>query len=147
VKPTASILLLLCTSGCALPALMRHRYGFSGSLVDGSGAPVPGATVILSARTAPFEGHDPKEVTGTTDADGRFSLEIEEAYCHLLWICPPLGVLGGSGMIELKEVRVRVRIGHEIGLETNVPVTGVEGREGGYHRRHTLPALRVPVFR
>lgn len=138
--------MVLFLASCAVPDLLMHEYAFSGRIVDDrSGEPVGGAEVEVEALTAPFGIKEPRTGKAVTDPSGWYSIQIEENFCHTAWILPPLGVLGGSGMNELRQVRLRVRCGEDLRLNRTVAVTGSESSwPSGFRIDHPVPELRLP---
>jgi hypothetical protein len=136
----------LLLASCVVPDLLSHDYTFTGRILDErSGLPVEGAIVEIEALTAPFNIKDPRFGRAATDKSGTYSIEISELFCHSAWIIPPLGVLGGSGMNELKNVRIRVRVGEDLRVTKVVPVTGRESSvSSGYRRDHPVAEVRLP---
>ena len=133
--------------GCAMPALVFHTYSFSGSVIDQTtGLPVSGARVLIEARTAPFERFGSQMGSGITDNDGTFRVEIVEMFCHTLWVCPPLGMLGGSEMNDLKEVRLILKNADDTRLDTVLPVMRRrESQDRGFRIEHSLPPIGLPT--
>jgi hypothetical protein len=84
----------------------------------------------------------------TTAPEGTFRIEIDDHFCHTAWIFPPLGVLGGSLMNDLKEVRVKIKIAGTTRFDEDVPVSGRSERDKHpYFLGHPLPDLRVGPVR
>lgn len=103
---------LVTITGCALPGYVVHTYRFEGRILDDvTGKPVAGADIRIEAKTDPFEGTSPHRAEGTTTADGSFKLVINDGWCHSMWVCPPLGILGGSGMNTLETVEYQLENG------------------------------------
>jgi hypothetical protein len=132
--------------GCAVPGLMIHTYSFRGRLVDEmSGRPLVGVKVVLEAQTPPYPKFPPKRTSGTTTSDGTFQVEIPEMFCHTIWICPPLGTLGGSLMNEISEVRLLLSSEDRPDRDLKIPVDERhEVPDHGYRIEHTLPVVKVP---
>jgi hypothetical protein len=137
--------LLLTLTGCAVPCLMSHTYSFTGVVLDDrSGAPVQGATVVLDAATAPYEGYDPRQGSAVTAKDGSYAIKIEEFFCHTAWIIPPLGTFGGSCMNRLSDARIRIRIDDQPRFDSRVPVVGrTEADEHPWRIDHSMTEVRL----
>lgn len=75
--------LLALTGGC-YPHTQAYRGAFSGRVVDGSGHPVPGATVVVCTTSgAGSSAGCPHRAEAWTDPEGRFQFSPvkERAWC------------------------------------------------------------------
>jgi hypothetical protein len=134
------LLALLATEGCVAPGYVFHTYRFEGRVLnDVTGDPIAGAAVSLEAKTDPFEGTAAHRGKAMTAADGTFEIEIVDGWCHSCWICPPLGILGGSGMNTLETIRLQLGDGPS-------RTAHVQNREepSEYTILHQLGDIRVP---
>ena len=119
------LLILWVISGCVIPGYVDHVYSFQGSVASKAlGGPLPGVDVVIETSLETPIGLLRKQVEGETKPDGSFHLELHDGFCHPTWVCPPLGIGGGSGMNQVGNVSLQITKGDRVLFEGIYPVTG-----------------------
>ncbi|MCK5940549.1 MAG: hypothetical protein KAI24_01165 [Planctomycetes bacterium] len=147
-----AVALVLSAAACVEFAAAQQLRPMLGKVVDAAGAPLAGATVCCALPDYLNDRHRALAVeTATTDARGRFRVNVRPCTHHLLWVIGPIVDVGERPCSEVQWVTsgglVEVRADQRC-LPSTLTVSGLDAwpELAPFRLRIALNGVEIPTF-